>query len=497
MSFRELLDAIPDIEPQPGDDLRSSDEESTASRIDADSDAGPKRVTPPAAGVVDLSVSGTGDDGSTRIDTADVLVVGDGVTGRGASNGDSPPIEASRSTAGRTSTAEVRRPVKPAWWRRVGFALCTVALIAAIPVLGREGYRLVVRSTDGRSVTRTDDPTAPGYEEIVDSTPTMVLVQSNVDGSLASLTFVSLNSERGGTVMFLPKMAPMKQPAYGLGALGMVYDAFLPRVDRAQDAVAHEVGILLNVGIDEVVPLDDRSIAQLIGPVGSIAVDNPDPVTLPDGTILPVGNVTLAPEQVGPYLGHLGEGEDQLSQFVRQERVWRSWLNAVAASTDPGIVPGSRSQGVGRFVRALSSGTVKYLPLPGAYDPGGIFVPDQAAMRAAVVDAVPVPDAPVPGARVVVRLLNGVEAGSPPPELIRRIVAADGAIAVMGNGPSFGRARTEIVYAVAAAEEAARTMLGVLGADHGTVRLDPSAPDNVDLTVILGRDVLDSATGGN
>ncbi|MCB0977404.1 MAG: hypothetical protein KDB02_08090 [Acidimicrobiales bacterium] len=454
--FRAQLDAIPDLEPAA---VRSNS-------------------APRAAETV-------------AIDTSDVLL--EGSEGEGGSRSE---VASADDRVVHSDARATRHAGRPAWWRRACFALCTLALVAAIPVLGREGYRLVVRSTAGREVTRSNDPSAPGYEEIVDSTPTMVLVQSNADGSLASLTFLSLNSAKGGTVMFIPNMAPKKHPAYGLGALGMVYDAFLPRVDRAQDAVAHEVGILLNVGIDEVVPLDDRSLAQLLQPVGSIAVDNPNPVTLPDGTVLPVGNVTLTAAQVGPYMGHLGEGEDQLSQFVRQERVWRSWLNAIAASNDPGIVPGSRAQGIGHFLRTLAAGTVNYLPLPGAYDPGGLYVPDQTAMRAAIVDAVPVPDAPIPGARVVVRLLNGVEAGSPPEAIIRKVVAADGAIAVMGNGPSFGRDRTEVVYAVASAEKAARTMLGVLGAKDGTVRLDPSAPDNVDLTVILGRDVLDSE-GGN
>jgi hypothetical protein len=385
---------------------------------------------------------------------------------------------------------------RPPWWRRLAFGVTTVALVAAIPVLGREGYRLVVRSTDGREVNQTSDPQAPNYEEIVDSTPTMVLVQSNVTGALDSLTVVSLNSEKGGTVIFVPNMAALREPAYGLGSLEMVYNAYWPQVDRSQKSVAHEVAALLNVGIDLVAPSDDRALAQLTGPVGSIPIDNPDEVTLADGTVLPVGPITLTPEQVGPYLGFRAEGEDQLSQFVRHERVWRSWLNAVAASSDPGIVPGPADQGVGRFVRTLASGSVNYAVLPGLYDEAGLFVPDETAMGELLVDAVPVPDPPVPGARVLIRLLNGVAAGNPSGEIIRAVVAANGSVAIIGNGPSFGRDTTEIVYREPDFEDDARTMLAALGATGGTVRLEPAAPDNVDLTVIVGRDAASAVGGG-
>lgn len=471
-SFRELLDTIPDLETE------------------AAAVAAPPRPTAPVGPAVEV------DD---KVRTEDVLVV---------DVRDSPPDvppatePAPAPATPRDRTAPVppappsdrSRPARrrPPWWRRVGFALVTLLLVAAIPLLGREGYRLIVESTDGREVTRVDDPTEPGYEEIVDSTPTMVMVETAADGSLDSLTFVSLNSERGGTVIFVPIMTEMKTPAFGLGSIEMVYDADLPRIDKAQAAAAREVGLRLNVGIDQVVPVDDRSLAQLIGPVGSIPIDNPAPMTLPDGTELPVGQISLTPEQVGPYLGHLDEGEDQLSQFVRQERVWRSWLNAIAASSDPAIVPGPTDQGVGYFLRRLASGAVNYTVLAGAYDEAGLFVPDEEQMRTMVVDAVPVPDPPVPGARVLVRLLNGAEAGSPSGAIVRRIVENDGSVAIIGNGPSFGNDTTEIVYGDRGDEAAAYAMLAALGADDGTVRLDPAAPDTLDLTVIVGRDVVDT-----
>ena len=50
------------------------------------------------------------------------------------------------------------------------------------------------------------------------------------------------------------------------------------------------------------------------------------------------------------------EGESDLVAAVRHEAVWQAWLAAVAASTDPDVVPGERSSGIGRFVRGWPPG---------------------------------------------------------------------------------------------------------------------------------------------
>lgn len=382
----------------------------------------------------------------------------------------------------------------PPWWRRAGFAAAIVLLVLAIPLLGREGYRLIVNSTDGQEVSRLRDPMAPNYEEVVDSTPTMVLVETATDGSLDSLTFVSLNSDRGGTVLFLPNTTVLTEPEPGRETLDEAYESEMPVIDRAQQEVAREVGRRLNVGIDEVVAVDDRSLAQLVDPVGSVPIDNPDQLTLDDGTRFPTGPISLTPEQVGPYLGKMRQGEDQLSQFARHELVWRSWLNAIAASGDDGIVPGPADEGLGPFLHTLASGSVNYAVVPGDFTMVGGYVVDQEALGPMMVDAVPVPDPPEPGARLTVRLLNGAEPGGPPNEIIRKVVASNGAVTTIGNGPSFDNQTTEIVYALEEHEDAATLMLAVLGAAQGTTRLDPSAPDNIDLTIVLGRDALEGGS---
>jgi hypothetical protein len=72
------------------------------------------------------------------------------------------------------------------------------------------------------------------------------------------------------------------------------------------------------------------------------------------------------------------------------------------------------------------------------------------------------------------------------------VVQIGGAVTVVGNGPTYGRDDTTIVFddpGLRGNEELLQVALG-----GGTPRLDPEAEDSVGLTVILGRDVVDGAS---
>lgn len=226
-------------------------------------------------------------------------------------------------------------------------------------------------------------------------------------------------------------------------------------------------------------------------PVAPIAFDNPEPVELATGTV-ESGNTTLQADQFGPYLAAVRDGEQLESAFYRQQVAWTAWLAAVASSTKADAVPGEAATGIGLFARTLAKGPVAYNDLPGSssLDPDGTtrFTADAGAVNDLVVDAVPAPDAPEPGARMRVRLLNGVGPGNIPSDVIRKVVSLNGSVTVIGNGPSFDRDETTIVYSDPAKKSYAQLLKASLGA--GKLRLDRTAADDVDVTVVLGRDLL-------
>lgn len=381
------------------------------------------------------------------------------------------------------------------WWRRIGFALVLLALVAAIPVLGKKGYDLVGRSRDGTLGPDAPGPNDPGYEELVTSTPTALIIQKDGFGLPVALTFLSLsNGDAGGSVIFVPLDTVVPEPGFGVDRLRTAYSAVADDPVGATAQLAQQTGKVLSVGIDETYELDDRGWSQVVAPVAPLTIDNPEPIDLPSGTVAS-GEVSLTADQVGPYLAATREGEDGAAAFFRQETLLRAWLAAVAAKGDGGV-----TGELAGFISTLARGEVRFATLPGTYA-GGFpepvrYEPDASALNDLITEAVPAPVAPVPGARITVRLLNGVAPGAIPGEVIRTVVSMQGSVTVLGNGPSFGRDQTSIVYSDPAKEAYAKALLEALGGT-GEVRQEASVTDVVDITVVLGRDVLgDDPTGG-
>lgn len=254
-----------------------------------------------------------------------------------------------------------------------------------------------------------------------------------------------------------------------------------------------QVAKLVNVGLDGVVELDDRGWAQLVEPVAPLTVVNPDPVEVA-GQALDSGEVELTAEQVGPYLAAQVAGESSFNRALRHEAVWTAWLEAVAASDRDDVVPGERASGMGLFARELAAGPVTHAAVPTDPDPEveGLLRVDFPVLGEIMLAAVPMPDSPAPGARPTVRLLNGVSADEIPAGIIQTVVQIGGSVIVVGNGPSFGRDETAIIYADPTMRGYAVLLTIALGG--GTPRLDPEAEDSVGLTVILGRDVVEGAS---
>jgi hypothetical protein len=390
----------------------------------------------------------------------------------------------------------VARTPAPPWWRRVGFTVALLVLVGAIPVLARAGYEAVTTSTDGRFGGRSVGPTDPGYEELVSSTPTALVVQKDAEGAPVSLTLLSLSGDAGGgSVIFVPLAAEIPTPGFGIERIGGAYGT-TDDPARGIELVAAQTAQVLNVGIDEVFELDDRGWSQVVAPVAPLGFTNPAPLDLGEG-VLEAGRVDLPADLIGPYLGTLREGDDELDRADRQELLWRSWLSAVAASDRPDVLPGETSSGIGLFVRTLAAGNVAYATLPGETDPEtGAYVPDVDAVVDLVVDAVPIPDPASPGSRPRVRLLNGVGPEPVPVAITRQVVGSSGTVAILGNASSFERDETTIVFADPEQEAYATVLLAELGGS-GEARLEREADEDVELTVVLGRDVLGDADGSD
>ncbi|MEO6629908.1 MAG: hypothetical protein ABIP03_15220, partial [Aquihabitans sp.] len=275
--------------------------------------------------------------------------------------------------------------------------------------------------------------------------------------------------------------------------LSRAFSVLEARPPDGRKQVAVQTATLLNAGIDSVVDLDDRGWEQIVSPVAPLTIDNPDPIKT-DTLTIPSGKVELSAAQVGPYLDAWVGDESDLSRNNRHELVWRAWLKAIAKSGRDDVIPGETGSGIGLFARTLARGPVSFATLPTkpANDGTGRLLPNDGAIADLVLSAVPAPDPASPGSRATIRVLNGVAPDPIPDEILQSIVRAQGSLSIVGNGPSFGRPETTITYADPAKKGFAVLMRVALGA--GRVRLDRQADDSVDITIILGRDVVDGAS---
>jgi len=363
-------------------------------------------------------------------------------------------------------------------WMTVFSSLLVAALVAA-GGLTYVGVKTVRESRAGKSVATVTDPTLPGFEAFLEPTPTLLVLHSS-GKTLLSAAVLALNSgDAGGSVLLVP---PATQLGDGDGAFTLGTVAAL---GGSTDAIVPGLQDLLGIGLSEVVVVDDARWAELLAPVAPLALDNPDAVG-----DFPAGSLSLAPEQVGPYLEARGEGESDLARLFRQQLFFESWADAVAASTDPGAVPGEVDSGIGRFVRGLAAGPRRVATLPVDETPlaeGTRLDVDRDALTELLPTLVPFPTASRPGGRTRVRLLDGTGDAQHVLTAAPLIVPAGSEIVVVGNADRFDYDTTEIRYHDPVLKGAAEELQAALGA--GRVVDDARQTDAFDVTIVLGPDV--------
>jgi hypothetical protein len=261
----------------------------------------------------------------------------------------------------------------------------------------------------------------------------------------------------------------------------------------ASDVVA-AVADLLGVAIPEHLEVDDRRWASLVAPVA--------PVELQIATGVGdwrAGDVSLAADEVGPFLRARAAGESEVQRIDRQADFWTAWLPLVR---DAGVdaLPGEADAGIGRFVRGLADGPPSIVPLPGeAFGGDGsvaeTFGPHYERLSDLVARAVPYPVSPSPGRRIRVRLLNGTADPGLTSAAANRLVRGGAEITIAGNAPTFDETETLMLYG----RPDERDMALWLATGFGGARIEPDPAasgeatddDEIDVTVILGADAPD------
>ena len=394
-----------------------------------------------------------------------------------------PPSRRATRAADRRRQARVRRIL-------TGAFLAAVALCAAsIPVLGYIGVRAVLDSSDGEIRDPVLDPDEPGYQALVPASPTLLVLQTDDTGGLVGAALLALADERdvGGSVLLIPTLTLADLPDIGRLPIEAAFAFNGPEAAKATAARA------LQLGIDEVVVVGAAEWADILAPAGSLPVTNPDVLRGTDGVVFPAGELELAPTDVPRFAAFVGEDENRLNRLLRQELVWRSWLELLESDPAAAAFPGEQERGLARFVTGIVSGGWRIETLPvvadgGAADPTGAsgYEPDREAVDRLVPQLVPFPTGSAIGERPRVRVLAGTPDRSVLDPAIRRTIEGGAHVVLLGNADRLDYEVSEILYFDPAMRDEAESVAEALG--FGTVIRVEEIDDSADITVVLGAD---------
>jgi hypothetical protein len=406
------------------------------------------------------------------------------------SGGTGDPPAGTDTLTGADPRAEASPGRPPSWWWRFGFPAVLVVAVLAVPVLVWTGAQIVLGSSEGEIVRAVTDPALPGWEAIVEPTPVLALASVDTDGTLDSVTVLSLTGDNSGAVVNIPAGTTLGVPGIGSIPLGVIY---AEAADSPLETLRASLEAMLGVGIPEIDLIEPEEWASLVGPVAPLAINNPDPVVASDsGEILfPKAAIDLPASEVWSYISTRNPGESDLNRMIRIEEFWRAWLARVAADPDgEATVPGEIESGLGLFIRRLAKGQaeIRTLPVTGeAIDgrPDAAFRPEPDEVRALVELVVPFPAGPE-GSRVRVTVLDGTGELDHGVAAAVLLAAAGGQIDKVGNASTFEVSTTQITYyddAIRSRVEALRDALGI-----GEIVRSDELNSATDVVVVLGED---------
>lgn len=365
-------------------------------------------------------------------------------------------------------------------------ALATIA----VPVLSLVGVNALLDSRDGEVIDPVLDPTEPGYQALVSPSPTLLVVHTDPEGALVGVAVLALAGEDapGGSVLLVPPSTLASVPDFG--DLTLEYVQPLNGTDTTRSLTEW----ILGIGLDDVVELDRDSWTELLGPIGGVTITNPDELRNPDGSVrFAPGELTLRPDDVAPYLEHLGEGENPLNRVLRHELVWSALLEAVADHPGTLTFPGEADRGLARFIPALARGTNRIDTLPVTLAPDGpstgasvVLLPDDHEIATLIPRLVPFPAGARPGDRPLTRLLDGSGRPDVVNSAVRQVAIGGGQVVMIGNSDTFDVEETQLLYsdeAVASVAESVAVELGV-----GSVQRVDYIDESAELIIILGSD---------
>jgi LytR_cpsA_psr family len=254
--------------------------------------------------------------------------------------------------------------------RRLSTTWAIAASIAGVSIaaaLGLAGYVAIAHTTDGQ-VVGGDTP-----EVTFPATPTATIAVVDEDGNLASVAVLTGrpgddDERRGGTVVPVPISADSS------GGFGTERTPINETVELfGAETLADEVPMLLGVGIDELIVVDEDGLADLLAPIGAVEVDLPVAVTDATGRqVAAAGPQTLAADQLAEIFSAADPNVTGADRYPIDVALWGAIADVVGdglatplttAPDPPTSDPDAEGAAPDDIVSAVTSGPISVQPL--------------------------------------------------------------------------------------------------------------------------------------
>ena len=324
-------------------------------------------------------------------------------------------------------TARIRAAQRRRWAVR-GFSVTTVVALAGVSWLGYQGYDASLKVRGGATAEVITDPSAPGYIAAVDASPVHLVALTDSDDELSAVLLFVPDPSGGGTIVWSlgelvveraaigessDDVAAEPEPEDGTDTTAVPETSAPPAgekislatlyADEGLAAMRAEYERVLGFGATDAITADPAAIATAAGPLGQIAIRNPDPISVEvkgkRSVKYKAGELALEPDEVGEFVTTRGAGEQPVNRGARTEIVLDALIERLAgrsepaggssstsASTNP-AASGSGSEGVdfASVLTVMGSAGTDFVELPterqsfkGSY----LYSPDAAGVAA-------------------------------------------------------------------------------------------------------------------
>ncbi|MDH3755130.1 MAG: LytR C-terminal domain-containing protein, partial [Acidimicrobiia bacterium] len=381
-------------------------------------------------------------------------------------------------STGHTRKREPRTTTEWAWL--AGFVLAIVVILVAGFLVARSGVRTILASTDGDVTNNVNDPGAPGYRLIVESSPTTAL-GIIVDGRLVSAALIVPSADAaGGTWLIVPAETVVD----GGDRLADLWAA------SGNEALREPLADLVGVEPDSFEVLDELRFETLVDPTGPVELTLADDLFAATDAGPEVrfgsGRVVLDPDEFATFLAWQNPGESPANRVSRQRDALSAWLAAESVEPESPAIAGD----LATTIATLAGGTavVETIPLVGTNGTNDRFEVDVDAVRERVLEIAPFARAATSVTRPLTLVLNSTNNDQALTLAVATLAGSAGAqVTALGNGDDFLADSSTIRYVDETWADAARQIAETLGID--LVELDVAGNPAFDLTLVIGPDL--------